>query len=169
MHTIDITFVRATDPRFIDLMDAIGVYSLWSPKAAVRPSYIGEGIIFDRMREHMNDANKIGREVFDGFIGITGYRPSKASKVEAVIVEALLLWVANDIDRFPAHNKKAGIGSHVDKIFRSHGTLRLNIRGGDPLLPPGPQVLAEKKQIVLRKERDGISVDHDWNRRPVRV
>lgn len=170
MYAIDIEFVPTHEWKFIDLMDGLGVYSLWSERAMVRPSYIGEGHVADRIHnEHRKDANKISPTSFAGCIGILGYKPAKTPKHEAVIVESMLLYVSEQIDRWPIHNTKAGQQKRVNNILRNHPTLRISIRGCDPLLPPESASISGKKIIRVQVQREGIAIEHDWNRRPVLV
>jgi len=168
MRCIDIEFRRADQWGLVELMDQIGVYSIWSGNADVRPSYIGEGYILHRIvNEHHSDSNKASRNTFDGAIGILGEKRAKIPKQEAEIVEALLLYVAREIDRYPTHNRSFGKHSRIERVLANHATLRVAVRGLDPLRQPESAPITGKKLITIGWRRNGeIFVEHDWNMRP---
>lgn len=135
---------------------------LWTANAKVRPTYIGEGYLLDRFSRHVP---RFG----DGLIGslaILGYDETWRLKEEAQIVEHLLLYVADLVDRKPARNTSPGIRAGVRKVFRQHGVLRVRIDGVDPLRDPALSTsrLVEPKRIELRGS-EGLDLVHDWNRR----
>ncbi|MGD0090323.1 MAG: hypothetical protein ABSE73_10425 [Planctomycetota bacterium] len=165
MHTIDLTFRRAGDWTLEELMDGIGVYCLWSGNAKERPSYLGEGDVLKRIvTDHMRDSNKVGRTVFDGFIAIRGYKPDAQAKEDCQIAEALLLFVAERTDRAPTHNKNLGLQTKVEEMMRKHPTLRLTVRGCDPLRPPGCQPI-DKKGFTVHQRGNELCFDCDWRKR----
>ena len=103
-----------------------------------------------------------------GSLAILGDDDTWRQKEEAQIVEHLLLYVADLVDRKPAQNKSPGIRAGVQKVFRRHGVLRVRIEGVDPLRDPvlSSSRLMEPKVIELRDAGpEGIDVSHDWNRR----
>jgi len=167
MRVIHAIFERTSEAPVGDLFGATGVYVLWTPRARVRPSYIGEGYLLHRLSDHCRTFG----DGFDGTLAILGHDDTWRLKEEAQIVEHLLLAVADDVDRAPAVNKSAGIRAGVRKVFRSHGVLRINISGLDPLRDPlDPNVrLRAAKRIVLRSGGgDGEPVvEHEWNLRPI--
>ncbi len=168
MRVLEAKFERLSDVSVDRLFGATGVYVLWTPSARVRPSYIGEGYLLHRLSYHVTHFG----DGFDGTIAVLGYDNTWRLKAEAQIVEHLLLAVADGVDRAPAANRSAGIRAGVQKVFRSHGVLRINISGVDPLRDPlaSNVRLSQPKRIVLRaglgKE---CTIEHDWNLRPVKV
>ena len=161
---IPAAFERLQDVSVDQLFGATGVYVLWTANAKVRPTYMGEGYLLDRFSRHVP---RFG----DGLIGslaILGYEDTSRLKEEAQIVEHLLLYVADLVDRKPAQNKSPGIRAGVRKVFRRHGVLRVRVEGMDPLRDPAlsSSRLMEPKVIELRDVGpEGIDLSHDWNRR----
>jgi len=161
---ITATFERLQDVSVDQLFGATGVYVLWTASAKVRPTYFGEGYLLDRFSCHVP---RFGAGVI-GSLAILGDDDTWRPKAAAQIVEHLLLYVADLVDRKPAQNKSPGIRAGVQKVFRRHGVLRVRIEGVDPLRDPvlSSSRLMEPKVIELRDAGpEGIDVSHDWNRR----
>ncbi|MDE0085553.1 MAG: hypothetical protein OXU23_07570 [Candidatus Poribacteria bacterium] len=162
MYIIRIKFDRLRDVRITDLIEAVGVYVIWDGRAKSRPSYIGEGRILRRFSEH---ANRFAKP-FDGYIGILGDDSTRTTKQEAEIVEALLIHVAEEVDRAPSANKAPGKFTGLTRIFRSHGHLRIRVSGYDPLSIPGQtRRLSTSKVIELKLTDYGVLVNHTWRKR----
>ncbi len=169
MHIIDADFRRFSDIAVPDLFGAIGVYVLWRGQAIARPSYIGEGNILSRLVTHHGNLGS----TFDGFAAPLSHprvTPQRA-KADAEIVEAMLLWVADEKDRAPSTNRAPGKLRALESIFRNHGTVRINVSGMDPLRPPEERPLIRgSKVITLRHAGDGHpDVEHDWRLRKRRI
>ena len=162
MYIIRIKFYRLQEIRITELVGAVGVYVIWDGRAKSRPSYIGEGGILKRFSEHSTRFSK----PFDGYIGILGDDTTKVAKREAEIIEFLLLYVADDVDRVPSANKAPGKRKGLERIFRSHGHLRIRVSGYDPLGIPGQtRRLSTSKNIELKNTEFGIFVAHTWRKR----
>jgi hypothetical protein len=163
VQVIDVTFERLTDASVASLLGCIGAYVLWDSQAKARPSYIGEGVILKRLTDH------VYRFAYplDGYAAPIFEPSPQRAKAYAEIVEALLLVVAHQTDRRPSVNVAPGKLRALDAVFRSHGTLRLNIRGFDPFLPPrNARPLSTPMRIVLKDLPDGsLTIDHSWNSR----
>jgi hypothetical protein len=139
---------------------------LWDSQAKARPSYIDEGNILKRLVEHVERFAL----PLDGYVATLDAPTWQRAKAHAEIVEALLLEVAYCTDRGPNVNVAPGKLRGLDAIFRSHGTLRVSVRGFDPLMPPRTaRPIVGVKQIVLRDSSDGTALlDYDWRlRRPL--
>lgn len=163
MHVIDVLFERLSESPATFLLGRIGAYVLWDSQAKALPSYIGEGNILERLVEH---AERFALPL-DGYVAPLDASTSQRAKADAEIVEALLLAVAHETDRGPSVNVARGKLRGLDAIFRSHGTLRLNVRGLDPLVPPrAARPITGTKQIVVRDSGDGTALlEHDWRLR----
>jgi hypothetical protein len=163
VQVIDVTFERLTDVSVASLLGCIGAYVLWDSKAKARPSYIGEGVILKRLTEHVYRLDY----PLDGYAAPVFESSRQRAKAHAEIVEALLLVVAHQTDRKPSVNIASGKLRAIDAIFRSHGTIRINVRGFDPLTPPrNARPLSATKQIVLKDLPDGsLTLEHSWNAR----
>jgi hypothetical protein len=116
-----------------------------------------------RLAEHVNRFAL----PLDGYVAPLNERTWQRAKAHAELVEALLLEVAYRTDRGPSVNVAPGKLRALDAVFRSHGTLRLNVRGFDPLMPPdSARPMKSMKQIVLRDYSDGTAdLAHDWRLR----
>ena len=160
MHVVDVEFARLSDISVAFLLGRIGAYVLWDSRAKARPSYVGEGNILKRLVEHIERFAL----PLDGYVGPLNEPTWQRAKAHAEIVEALLLEVAYRTDRRPSVNVAPGKLRRLDAIFRSHGTLRVNVRGFDPLIPPRvARPIAGVKQIVLRDFTDDtVLLEHDW-------
>ena len=169
MRVIRVRFELLSEVTVDRLFEATGVYVLWSPRAQVRPTYLGEGYLLDRLGQHV-------RQFGPGLVGavaILGYDNTVRLKEEAQIVEHLLLAAADRVDRAPSSNTSAGIRAGVEKIFRSHGILRVRVTGIDPLRAPWMSGirLTTPKEIELFRGGPGEEpfLRDGWNRRPLRV
>ena len=87
--------------------------------------------------------------------------------LESLAVERLLLDVARDTDRDPAVNVRPGASSIVRLLCEVEPTLRVAVRGYDPLLPPREsRPLAKVKQIkAWHLDADTYDLVHDWRHR----
>jgi hypothetical protein len=168
MHIITVKFRRLSDLTIPDLLGEIGVYVLWDGHAKARPTYIGEGNVLQRLVRHESRFAK----PLDGFAAIltNSTRTWQRAKADGTIVEALLLRVASDTDRRPAVNVAPGQLRALDDILGRHGTVRIHVRGCDPLRPPEElPTLTSSKQIILRESGSGeLEVQHDWRLRRLR-
>lgn len=163
MRIIKAPFDRIDEIRLPDLIDAVGVYVIWDGQSRARPSYIGEGTILKRLADHSSRFAK----PFDGYIAILGDKSSATAKHEAEIVEALLLAVAEETDRLPRHNVAPGKSHRIEKVFRSHGVLRVSFTGYDPLgVPWQARRLASPKVVRLEDLGLGfVEMRHSWRLR----
>jgi hypothetical protein len=163
MKVIDVQFERLSEIPLGDVLGQIGVYVLWDRLAKARPSYIGEGNILKRLVEHV----KRFALPLDGYVAPLAAPTPQRAKADAEIVEALLMEVAYHMDRRPSVNVAPGKLRGLDDIFRLHGTLRVNVRGFDPLSPPkGARPIGGSKRIVLCDFADGVAfLDHEWRLR----
>ena len=162
MHIIKIKFHRLREVNLADLVGAVGVYVIWDSRAKARPTYIGEGTILKRFAEH---STRFARP-FDGYIGILGDTSGKSPKREAEIVEAVLLEIAEEMDRIPSANKASGKFTWLVRIVRSHSQLRINVSGYDPFGIPGrTRRLSTAKSIQLKFMEGEVYMRHVWRKR----
>lgn len=163
MRVIEVTFERFSDVTMDRLPGALGVYVIWSSKSRVKPAYIGEGEILSRFEYWARNLPLPLR----GFVAILSYGSQREVKADAEIVEALLLNIADEINRWPTNNEKSGKRSNIEKIFKRHGVLRVNITGYDPLLAPNLSRMKGKKIITVQIDKEGIiEINHrHWKRR----
>jgi len=164
MEIVRANFLRLDEVPFSALIGAFVVYVIWDGKAQSRPTYIGEGTILQRVGQH---ASRFTRP-FDGYLALLGDWSAKRPKRDAEILEAVLLAVASDKDRLPTQNRAPGKMRAINRIFRSHGTLRISVTGYDPLLIPGQGRSSTKAKIAtVRYVADGFPyiLEHDWRLR----
>lgn len=163
MHIVEAEFHRMRDLALPDLVGAVGVYSIWDGRAQARPTYIGEGILLERLAKHsMRFAYP-----FDGYIALLGNIGHASHKLNCELIEAVLLIVADKVDRFSNQNDALGKTQRIRRLFRKHSTMRIRISGYDPLaIPWQANRMPRAKLAILRYEADEVtSLEHDWRTR----
>ena len=123
MYGITAEFKRFDEVSFADALRVTGVYVIWDSQARAKPSYIGKGDILSRLSSH---DEKFAFPV-KGYIALIGNRGRRAESRDSEIVEALLLEVARDTDRWPPHNGKAGAIGLVRRIAERENQVRVTI------------------------------------------
>lgn len=167
MLTIKLHFIRLSEVSLADIYDEIGVYVLWSGKAKVVPSYIGEGNVLQRFADHMR--KPWAARPIDGVIALI--KTKTRQKTYAEFAEAALLDVAKDINRAPKHNGNQGKPTAAMKKILKHQhhnirTIRLVFSGRDPLRAPSNPSMRARKWIVLRQSTEGWEItERHWNNR----
>src|SRR5437867_6169482 len=121
MHVVNLKFFSLETEPAAQLFGETGVYVLWSPYAYDRPTYIGEGIVLKRLSRHVDWLTRgvTGLGAVTSLEGIS----SRQAKIDAEIGEAVLLWIADKIGRYPTKNRAPGKRKRVDAIFHRHATL----------------------------------------------
>ena len=127
MYVIDADFESLDMMPVSALFGAIGVYIIWSARADVRPSYMGEGNLIQRFaNEHIE---RFGKNMA-GYAAILSGRTTKQLKSDAEIVETVLLAVGEQIGQCPLQNdsrgRRKGIAKHYDA---GHNVVRINVTG----------------------------------------
>jgi hypothetical protein len=86
-------------------------------------------------------------------------------------VESVLLEVARETDREPTVNVRPGNATAISSLLNRHPTLRIEVRGWDPLRPPGEgTALQGAKDMKVRLLRDNnFTLEHGWRLRRKRV
>lgn len=167
--TIHARFERLENVSIVDAYDEVGVYVLWSGKAAVRPSYIGEGNVLRRFVDHLG--KPWAARPLAGMMALIREGTEFEAKWRALAIEKVLLHIARQVDRFPANNNNPGVMSGIAKLVQraDHNvrTIRFVFSGHDPLLAPERARMTGSKQAVLRASREGWHVEHDWRTRPI--
>ncbi len=162
MVSISVTFQRLPDVKFDRLCYAVGAYVLWAGKSIAKPTYIGEGDILPRLLKHRG---RFPRPI-DGFVAILGEHDSRTAKRRSEIVEAVLLEIADRVDRYPAHNRRGGKLAYLNKFFASHATVKFVFDGYDPLLEPGTAKPMKAKRLVrIIEVGDHFGAEHNWQTR----
>jgi len=160
---INPTFERLSNVSVTRLLGCMGTYVIWDSQAKARPTYIGEGNVLKRLVLH---EGRFARPL-DGYVALSEAETWQRAKSYAEILEAFLLKIAEATDRSPSVNRVAGKLRGLESIFRSHGTVRVNVRGFDPFQPPwAARRLALAKIITVRDRSDvGVTMEHDWRLR----
>lgn len=156
MKTIDVTFTSLEQLAVAQLFGVVGVYVLWAPNAGDRPTYLGEGTVLQRINDHVSWLTS----------GVTGLVASLKTKREAEIVEAVLLWTGEEINRRPSKNVSDGKWRRIDRLMERHTSLRVNIRGCHPFVHPRSKYsgLPERAMITVRLDRNNeYHLEQPWN------
>jgi hypothetical protein len=164
MHIINAHFHSLEELPAAHLFGEIGVYVIWSPRADVRPTYLGEGQILGRFaQEHIGRFGEKAR----GYVALMSEGTEKRRKSDAEILEAALLFVGEVIGQRPAQNRSDGKRKPAWRLFDAgHGVIRLNMSGYHPLrwnarLPRRQEI---KLEPVLVDGEPRIGVTHPWRR-----
>jgi len=163
MLIINPTFERLSNVSVVDLLGRMGTYVLWDSQARARPSYIGEGNVLRRLVLHEGSFAR----PLAGYVALAEAETGQRAKTYAEILEAFLLEIAHETDRSPSGNRAAGKLRGLESIFRSHGTVRVNVRGFDPFSPPwAARRLQLAKIITIRNHGEaGVTIEHGWRLR----
>ena len=165
MYTINADFDSFDRVSARSLFGEIGVYVLWSSRAHVRPSYTGEGNVMQRLAtEHVN---RFGDNV-EGYVAIMNEGTEKERKMDAEIVEGVLLQVAPLIDQVPMHNEAGGKTKGLLKLFNAgHYTVRVKFTGYHPLRFESKINGTHDVRLRLSMVGSKIAIDdieHPWRR-----
>jgi hypothetical protein len=164
MYIINARFESLDDMPVTALFGAIGVYVLWSSRADVRPSYVGEGNLIHRFAaEHIERFGKNST----GYAAIMTSGTAKQQKSDAEIVETVLLEIGDLIYQYPVNNDAPGKRKGIQKHWEDgHNVIRINFTGYHPLrwntkLTSVNRVTAD---LFYDDSRFELSVDHPWRR-----
>jgi hypothetical protein len=164
MHIINAHFESLDVMPVTALFGAIGVYVLWSARAEVRASYMGEGVLIERFARHIERFGK----TTSGYAAImSDERSDSHRKSDAAILETILLHIGGLIDQRPVHNDADGrTNGLVDHYNAGHKVVRINVTGYHPLRWGTKLQVRTPLNVDLSKHGDEvvISVDHPWRR-----
>jgi hypothetical protein len=165
MEAIQCHFQRLSEVPVDALLHGFGVYVIWGGKARARPSYIGEGDIWNRLSSH----RMVFERPLDGYLAVLGEDYSKSIKRNCQIVEAVLLEIAAETDRSPTGNNRGGNLSVVRDLFEDHGVLRVTFSGWDPFLEPGTGYpMPESRPVRVVSDGELFILQHKWRLRRLR-
>jgi hypothetical protein len=130
MYPIDATFRPLKEVSLQETVGAIGVYVLWNRAADVRPSYLGQGVLLERI---IASTKEFGTNL-EGYIAIMQKGGESRRKTDAQILEHTLLVAAKRIDQFPTRNQLSGnLAALFKRGAAGHEMIRVNVRGHHPL------------------------------------
>ena len=164
--TIHHEFRRLSDFGIDELLHAYGVYVLWAGKSKARPTYIGEGDIWSRLSQHRR---KFPRPI-DGYVTVAGNKKRVGTKLETLIVEAVLLAIGKSKDRLPTQNRRQGNLQNLAPVIEKCCMLKIYMGGFDPFQEPGTgRPLSAKRVVSIFQNGDGdIAMEHSWRLRRIR-
>lgn len=163
MHIIDADFETIDELPFFDTLGSFGTYILWSQRARVKPTYIGQGEVAARLQSHMKEW---AGPNFYGVIAMLNDNGPKRNKADSEILEVFLLEAAEREGLWPARNKVAGHTTRVEKLREKHGVLRINVTGFHPFKHPGDKSarLKNKKVVSWDLVTDELHAPYFWPR-----
>jgi hypothetical protein len=167
MFVINLDFYTYDDTSVTALLGAVGVYTVWSPQATDRPTYLGEGHITTRLPEHVNTWKR-GITGAIAILANTGTAKA-AAKFEGRIAEAFLLELGEVLGRKPAKNEHPGCTDQLREIIEIENKVRVNICGLNPFTHPSKPTsrLDGRVQAEVAFGDDGdFFFTSPWNRRP---
>jgi len=133
MDTIYAYFVRLNKVSIEELINKNGVYVLWSYDAWTKPSYIGEGLILERIVSHAKSYDKPFKKGIGGVVSMFNDDHPAKTKRNGEIVEVTLLEAASILGVSPKYNSSSGKFASILKRGINHSTIRINIKGCHPL------------------------------------
>jgi len=155
MRSVSATFHRFDRVSLWNVLQNTGVYVLWTEQGRRGPSYIGEGDLVNRLGSHSHSA----KGPIDGVVALT------EDKEEARLVEAALLWCADEMGVRPRGQIKIGQKTLKDCCGEC-SLLKVHIRGQDPMRAPSSPVMTGTKTIEFELDEDGeLLFSMPWNRR----
>lgn len=164
MHIINANFECLDEMPVTRLFGTIGVYVLWSRRADVRPSYLGEGKLIDRFaREHIDRFGTGTR----GYASIMEEGTERRRKADAEIVEADLLQIGEKIDQLPPNNASAGKRKAMQTLWEDgHNVVKINVTGWHPLRWEARLRGRVEIKAWLDHDDDGfqMELEHPWRR-----
>lgn len=140
------------------------VYIIFTEKSEKDPAYIGHGNLLSRLayfQDNTMDSNDQVESVLVGFLD----DPSdyESDKEELEIVEAALLLIAQDVDRWPIYNSVRGAKNKVAELFYDHGKVRITISGVVPIrLPSGGKDGKFTIDLEWDEEQEDFVASHPW-------
>ncbi len=146
MRIVDAHFELLTEVSIDRVFGEVGVYVIWDSQARVRPTYIGEGVIIERL------SSQVDRVAFPvrGYIAILDYHGPMQTKKDAEIVEAVLLEIGDETDRYPRLNSQRGSHKQIKKVLAYDNTLRVKVSGYDPFMHPrAPRPIEQNRWVTI--------------------
>jgi hypothetical protein len=162
MLPINLHFHRLQDIRLDILAErAIGVYVLYSGKAKVNPTKIGEGVILDRFYAHLHDKRKILAKPINGYMAIIGFGHKRNFKIDAEIAECALFDIAEYLDKNPLYSTNPRFET-IKQNINSHNKIKIYFSGFDPFTH---RKISNKKYFEYYEHNGDIFNYHNWNKK----
>ena len=133
MDIINTNFIRLNQVSVEELINKKGVYVLWSYDAWTKPSYVGEGMVLERIISHVKSSDKPFNKGMGGIVTLFDNDHPARAKRNGEIVELTLLRVASVLGVSPRHNNSSGKSISIFKRGENHNTVRINFSGWHPL------------------------------------
>lgn len=165
MEVIRAEFLRFQDWSFYDSVNGenqTGVYVIWDSLNKAKPTYIGQGNVLQRIASHHIQFYKPINGYIAFFIGT-----KSITKDSSEIIEAALLEISKEVDRYPTQNQATGNLKCVLKKFDKHRKIKIYIKGYDPFQNPINSKLMDIEKIIeiYLNEFDELMLAHSWRNR----
>jgi len=167
--TLDTTFEPLHEIPVADLFGAVGVYTIWARGATHRPTYMGEGIILDRISKHVKRwrTDMLGTAAILSDAG-----PHRdLAKPGGLLAEAFFLELGELLGRKPLQNDAPGHVQLLRTAVEIHNIVRINVRGLHPFMhPENPRARLSERAVctVELNDYDEFVFTTPWNARAVR-
>lgn len=90
-----------------------------------------------------------------GFIHIAKGSQHSAKR-ETELIENVLLWVADESNRWPREKRRSGASRHLEGALDDHLAVRVEFKGYEPLLGVQPaRSIVRPKQVQIRDYQGG--------------
>lgn len=161
MLSINLYLHRLQDIRLDILAErAVGVYVLYSGKAKMRPTKIGEGVILDRFHAHLHDKRKILAKPIQRYMAIIGLGNTKNFKIDAEITECALFDIAEYLNKQPLYSTNPRFET-VKQNIESHNKIKIYFSGFNPFTH---QKITKKKFFLYYEQNGEILNFHNWKK-----
>lgn len=140
MIRIDCKLQKFNEVNLLDIIHFYAVYVIWDGKAKKKATYIGYSEnVATRLFDHANNWLKFP---------INGYVAFFEDKEVALLLEALLIDIGTETDRLQDHNRKSESLKLIEKFYKKHGMVKINVSGFDPFSAPKSSKEIQKQIII---------------------
>jgi hypothetical protein len=156
-----VKFQRFRDVSLHECVGIIGVYIVWDQNSNLIPTYIGKGNLFDRLDSHHSKF----KPPLDGYVAILGEVGDSKAGQHAEMLEAMLLFAADETNRLSKNNRQGGRFAKTKKQLRRHSIVRALITGYDPFSPPRFRRLLSGNKKYFRAfvgDNGSLEIEHKF-------
>lgn len=128
MFRIDCKFQKFSETNLLDIIHYYAVCVIGDGKTKKKATYIGysENVV----TRLFNLANNCLEFPINDYIALF------EDEEEALLSETLLIDIGTETNRIQDHNRKPGSLKFIEKFYKKHGMVKINVSGFDPFSAP---------------------------------